>query len=61
MDALLFGHRSLEACALFGDVREFTEGVRQFDPAYVKLETFGDLVAAGLWPRQCGQRQWILI
>ena len=61
VNALFLGHRDLETHALFSHVREFAEGIGEFDPAGVKLETFSDFIAAGFCPRQRRQRQWVLI
>ena len=61
MDPLFFVHGSFEARALFGNVGQLAEGIGEFYPAGVELETLGNGVASRLGPRQRGQRQRILI
>ncbi len=51
VDALLLGHRRLEARALLGGVGQFAEGVGEFDAAGIELEALGHLVAARLSAR----------
>src|SRR5664279_3580720 len=61
VDALLLGHRGLEARALLGGVGQLAERIGKLHPAGIKLEALGDLVATWFCSRQRRQRQRILI
>ena len=52
VNALLFLHVGLEPPPLLGRIGEFVERVRQFDPATVEFEPFGDPRIVGTEARE---------
>ena len=61
VERLLFGLIGEKSAALLLRVGQFAERIGEFEAADIKLEALAEPRVAGLWPRQGGERDGIVV